>query len=183
MRNLSFNGFKWDKSFIIGFIITLICAIISGIVLFKIVNINIYFKNYAFDYVYYVFNFKNTKLIFSHVLSELFFLYVVFLIAYFTKFKYLTLIIIYVRGLYITVYSAILVGLNSFGGITVAILVFIPISLISLLFCLFIAELSKIAGKNCGKYVFAAPAVLALINTIILLILVNVVFRVIIVIV
>ena len=73
MRNLSFNEFKWDKKYVIAVIITLLCAIISGIVLYKFVNINIFFIEYAQDYIFYVFNFKNSKLIFSHILGELFY--------------------------------------------------------------------------------------------------------------
>ncbi|MDE5721944.1 MAG: hypothetical protein K2I30_04295, partial [Clostridia bacterium] len=150
------------------------------IVLFKVVNINIYFKEFTSDYVYYVFNFKNSKLLFTHILSEIFYLYVFFLIGYFTKFKYLTLIFVFIRGLYFAVYTSILFSMNAFGGITVAIIVFIPTSLISIIFCCATVELCKIVNK---KFCFALPAVLALINTLILLILVNIVFRVVIVIV
>ena len=126
MRNLSFNECKCDLRYLIAVIITFICAIICGIVLYKVASINIYFKNFAEDYVYYVFNFKNSKLIFSHILSELIYIYLFFIIGYFTRFKYLTLILVFIRGLYFTVYVAILFELVTFGGITVAILVFIP---------------------------------------------------------
>ncbi len=180
MRNLSFNEFKWDKKYVIAVIITLLCAIISGIVLYKFVNINIFFIEYAQDYIFYVFNFKNSKLIFSHILGELFYCCIFFLIGYFTKFKYFTLIFIFIRGLYFTLYAAILIGLNSFGGITVAIFVFIPVSLLSILLCCCVTESCKIINT---KYVFCIPAIFALINTLIFIVLVNVVFRVIIVIV
>lgn len=180
MRNLSFKGCKCDLRYLIAVIITFLCAVICGIVLYKTVSINIYFKNFTENYVFYVFNFKNSKLIFSHILSELIYIYIFFLICYFTKFKYLTLIIIFIRGLYFAVYAAILFELVTFGGITVAILVFIPTYLISLVFCWVTAEFCKSINK---KYVFFLPAILALANTIIMVILVNVVFRVVIVIV
>ena len=180
MRNLSFNECKCDLRYLIAVIITFICAIICGIVLYKVVTINIYFKNFAEDYVYYVFNFKNSKLIFSHILRELIYIYLFFLIGYFTRFKYLTLILVFIRGLYFTVYVAILFELVTFGGITVAILVFIPTYIISFAFCWFIAEYCKLINK---KYIFFVPAILALTNTVVLTILVNVVFRVVIVIV
>ncbi len=151
MRNFSLNGFKADKKFIIAVIITLICAIICGIVLFKLVTINIYFKEFASNYVYYVFNFKNSTLIFSHIITEIFYLYLFFVIGYFTKFKYLCLIF-----------------------------VFIPTSLISIIFCCVTVEICKCINK---KYCFFVPLAFAVINTIILLLLVNVVFRVVIVIV
>ncbi|MDE5943578.1 MAG: hypothetical protein K2H30_05150, partial [Clostridia bacterium] len=70
--------------------------------------------------------------------------------------------------------------LATFGGITVAILVFIPTSLISLALCWFAAEFCKCFNK---KFALFLPAVLAVANTVVLLILVNVVFRVVIVIV
>lgn len=180
MRNLSFKGCKCDLRYLIAVIITFLCAIICGIVLYKVATINIYFKNFAEDYVYYVFNFKNSKIIFSHLLSELIYIYIFFLIGYFTRFKYLTLIIVFIRGLYFAVYAAILFELVTFGGITVAVLVFIPTYLISLFFCWLTAESCKNINK---KFVFFLPAVLALVNTVVMVVLVNVVFRVVIVIV
>ncbi len=180
MRNLSFNEFSCDKKYIIASVVTLICAIICGIVLYKLSNINVYFVNFANDYIFYVFNFKNSKLIFPHLLGELFYMYLFFVTAYCTKFKFLTLIILFVRGIYFAIYSAILFSLNSLGGITVAVLVFIPASVVSIIFCYLIAESCRIINK---KYVFFVPAVCALINTLILIILTNILFRVIIVIV
>lgn len=180
MRNLSFKDYKWDKRYLTAVLITFICAIISGVVLYIFVNINIYFKNFAQDYAFYVFNFKNGNIIFPHLLSEILYLYLFFFVGYCTRFKYVTLIFIFIRGLYFAVYSAILIELNAFGGITVAILVFIPTSLFSIIFCCIIAETCKSINK---KYVFFIPAVFAVINTLIMLLLINVVFRVVIVIV
>lgn len=180
MRNLSFNGYKWDKRYLIASIITLICSIICGIVLYKIVTINIFFRNFAEEYIYYVFNFKNSTLLISHLLSELFYLYIFFLIGYFTKFKYLTLILVFVRGLFFAVYAAILIGLNALGGVSVAVLVFIPVSCVSLCLCWLTVEICKIINK---RYVFFMPAIFAFIVTLIMIILVNIVFRVVIVIV
>lgn len=180
MRNLSFNGVKADKKYLIAFLIVTLCAIICGIVLFKLISINIYFKNYAKDYVYKVFNFKNGSLIFPHFLSEVFYLCLIFLICRFTKLKYLTLVLIFIRVVYLAFYSAILIAVNALGGVTVAIFVFIPAYLVSLALCYFLAEFSKCINH---KFVFLLPVIFAVINTIILLLLVNVVFRVIIVIV
>ncbi len=180
MRNLSFKEFSCDKKYIIASIITIICSIICGIVLYKLSNININFVSFANDYIFFIFNFKNSKLIFPHLLSELFYLYLFFFVAYFTKFKYLTLIILFFRGIYFSVYVAILFSLNSLGGITVAVIVFIPSSLCSLIFCYLIAESCRIINK---KYAFFVPAICALINTLIFILLVNLLFRLIIVIV
>ena len=180
MRNLSFKEFSCDKKYIIASIITLICSFICGIVLYELSNINIYFVDFANNYIFYVFNFKNSKLIFPHLLVELFYLYLFFVIAYCTKFKFLTLILLFIRGIFFAIYSAILFSLNSLGGVTVAILVFIPSSVASMILCLFIAENCKIINK---KLVFFVPAIFALLNSVLLLILVNLLFRVIIVIV
>ena len=180
MRNLSFSKFKCDKKYLIAVLVTLLCAIICGIVLYINVNINIYFSYFAEEYIYCVFNFKNASIIFSHLLSELFYVYLFFLIGYFTKFKYFTLIFIFIRGIYFAVYASILFTVISFGGITVAVLVFIPISLLSLIFSCMICDCCRSVNK---KYVFLIPAALALINMLILLLLINVLFRVVIVIV
>ena len=180
MRNLSFKGLSCDKRYIVASVITLICSIICGIVLCKLSNINIYFVNFANNYVFYVFNFKNSKLIFPHLLVELFYLYSFFLIVYFTKFKFLTLILLFVRGIFLVIYSVILCSLNSLGGVTVAVLVFIPASVTSIVLCYIIAEFSKIINK---KIVYFVPAIFALANSLLLLILINLLFRVIIVIV
>ena len=53
MRNLSFKNYKWDKKYLIAVFITLLCAIISGIVLYIFANVNIYFKNFAEEYVFF----------------------------------------------------------------------------------------------------------------------------------
>ena len=180
MGNLSFNGIKLDKKYLIAVIIALLCAIISGIVLYNLVNMSYYFWNYAESYVYNVFSFNNGKLIVPHILSDLFYIYLVFAIGYFTRFKYLTLIPIFIRCVFFVIYTAVLIELNVLGGISVAIIVYVPISLCSLLFCYIVTDTCQILNK---KIVFICPAVLAVINTIIFLILINVVFRVIIVIV
>lgn len=180
MRNLSFKEFCCDKKYLISSIITLICSIICGIVLYKLSNINIYFVNFANNYIYYVFNFKNGRLIFPHLLVCLFYMYLFFAIAYFTKLKFFSLLLLFVRGIFFTIYCSILFSLNSLGGVTVAILVFIPTSVISMVFCYLIADTCKILNR---KIVFYVPAVCAVINTLLLIILVNLLFRVIIVIV
>lgn len=180
MRNFSFGDFSCDKKYIAASIIALICSIVCGIVLYEISNITIYFVNFANDYIFYVFNFKNGNLISPHLAGELFYLYLIFITSYFTKFKYLSLIFLFIRGIYFTVYSAILCSLTSLGGVTVAILVFIPSSLVSLALCCLIAQSCGVFNK---KIAFFVPAICALINTLILLILINLLFRAVIVIV
>lgn len=180
MRNLSFNVKCWDKRYLLAFIITLVCSIICGIVLYKPVTTNVYFVNLGADYVYNVFNFKNTPLFFTHLVGDILYFYLFFLICYFTKLKYLTLVFLYLKGLFFGVYVVVLLCANSIGGILVTVFVFIPATLISIAVCFLLTELCKSFDK---KYILFVPLLLALIDGIILMLLVNVVFRVVIIIV
>ena len=180
MRNFRKSGFSCDKKFILAFAITLICAIICGIVLYKPVISNVYFKDFADNYVFYVFNFKNSRLLFTHLLSDLIYLYVIFFICYFTKLKYFTLILIFLRGLFFGIYTAILFGVSSFGGSIVAIFVFVPSTLISIALCYFVADFCNNVYK---KYAVFMPLVLSLLNLIVYALLINVLFRIVIIIV
>lgn len=180
MRKLKSKKLKWDKRNIIAYFCVLIAAIICGIVLFKIGNVSSYVYNFADDYVFYIFNFRNGNLFVSRFLSELFYLYVAFLIAYVTKFKFLCVAIMFLRALFAVLYSAILFSLFGTEGLIVATFIFIPAFCVSFLFFLFISEQCRIFT---APVVFIIPAVLALLNSAILLLLVNVVFRVVVVIV
>lgn len=180
MRNLHYNCFKWDKRYFFAFLITLFCSVICGIVLYKPVISNHYFIDFASDYVYNVFCFKNLPLFFHRLLSDLIYFYIVFFIIYFTKLKYLTLIFVFLKGLFFGVYVAVLFGISSFGGGIVGIFVFIPSSLFSCVMIYVISEFCKIINT---KYVFFMPLCLAVISCIIYLLLINIVFRVIIAIV
>lgn len=180
MRIFDFKKTDWDKKFIIAYIVTLILAIILGIVLYKIATFNSYFNNFANSYIYIVFNFKNASLFFSHFLSELFYLYLFFVIAYFTKLKYLNLAFLLIRSLFIVIYTIILCSVGGFGGCMIVILIFIPTSLVSITVCLLLTECCKIIDK---KYIFFIPFIMALLISILMLILVNLLFRVVIVIV
>ena len=159
MRIFKCSKFKWDIRFLIAYAIVILAAIICGIVLF---------------------NFNSGKLFISHVLSELVYLYVVFLLAYFTKLKILVYPILFLRTLFTALYIIILCALFGTEGIIVAVLVFIPSFAFSVLFFIVLCEQCK---QLCPPYSFICPAFLALLNSVILLLLVNVVFRVIVVIV
>lgn len=135
MRNLSFCGDKWDKKYALAFIITLICSIICGIVLCKCVNHNAYLRNLASDYVYNVFNFKNSNIVLPHLLGDLLYLYIFFLISYFTKFKYINLIFVFLRGIFFGIYTALIITVCAFSGVIAVIFVFIPATLISFALC------------------------------------------------
>lgn len=180
MRNFSSCKKCRDKKYLLAFLITLVCSVLCGVILYKPVTTNIYFVNMGYEYVYNVFNFNNTPLFFAHFLGSILSFYLFFLICYFTKFKYLTLIFLYLRGLFFGIYTVILVCVNSLGGILVAIFVFVPATLISFAVCAVISELCKKFDK---RFAFIVPTVLALLDGIVLMILINVVFRVVIIIV
>lgn len=52
MRTFKLDLKKIDKKYLIGVIITFLCAIICGIVLCKNVISNVYFKNFSTKYIY-----------------------------------------------------------------------------------------------------------------------------------
>lgn len=180
MRNFDLLGYKCDKKLLLAYAIVLICSIISGIVLCVLLNFNIYFINYASEYVSNVFNFNNFQLLFIRLLSALLYCYLFLLICYFTRYKYLVLVFVFLRGLIASVYAVIMVSVGAFGGVLVAVFVFVPSTLVSLFLCYFVCDCCKNINK---KYLVWFPAAVALTDTLILLALVNVVFRVVIIIV
>ncbi len=180
MRILKRNKLKWDKRCIIAYILVIILSIICGIVLFKLNNISNYVYEFTDVYIFYVFNFKSGTLFISHIISELFYLYFVFLLAYFTRLKFLAYPLLFLRTVFFALYVIILCAFFGSDGIIVAFIVFIPSFICSVLFYIFISEQCRLL---CTPYSLILPAALALVNTVILLLLVNVVFRVIVVIV
>lgn len=180
MRNFNCDCYKWDKKFFLAFIIVLICATISGIVLYKPVISNIYFINFTTEYIYNVYNYKNSALLLSHILSDLIYLYLTYFICCFTKFKYLSLIFVFLRGIFFGIYVAVLFGVTSFGGAIVGIFVFIPSSLVSIALIYAVAEICKVINK---KYSPFSPLVFSLADCAIYAVLINILFRIVIAIV
>ncbi len=180
MRNLSFCGEKWDKRYALAFIIALSCSIICGIVLCRFVNYNYYLRNLADEYVYNVFNFKNAQIVFPHFLGDLLYFYIFFLIGYFTKFKYVSLVFVFLRGIFFGIYTVLIISVGAFSGVVTLIFVFIPATLISLVLCYACGEFCPKCDK---RYCLFIPAAVALADLIIILLLENVIFRVVIIIV
>lgn len=180
MRILKCAKLKWNYKSLIAYIITLILAIMCGVVLYKLNKYSVYAYNFADFYVFYIFNFNNWSLFLAHFMRDIFYLYLIFVICYFTKFKFLAYPIFFVRCLFTVLYTIILFALLGTEGAISALIVFIPSSLCSIALCIFFGDQSK---ELCTPFAFICPAVLALINSVILMLLVNVVFRVIVVIV
>lgn len=179
MRIFKTTEFKWNLKYFIAFGITVVLAIIFGIVLYKISGISSYLFNFANSYVCFVFNFNNASLFFSHLLSDLFYLYIVFLLSYFTKLKFLCVVLLFIKTFFTVFYCIVLFVLFSLEGIIVALLVFIPCYIIWLL-CFIVLFMHCKCFES--PFVFFVPAILSLADSVILLLLVNFVFRVIVVI-
>ena len=180
MRNLSFCRGKADKRYLLAFVIALICSIICGIVLCKALNNSAYLRDLACDYVYNVYNFNNSPLFFLRFLCDVVYFYIVFAICRSKKFKYFSLIAIFLRGVFFGVYVALLATISALGGVVVMIFVYIPSILVCMLLCYALADLFKCCDR---KIIYAFPAVFALLDGLILILLVNVLFRVVIIIV
>ena len=180
MGNFKLNNNKLDKKYLIACLLSIILAIICGIVLFIFGGISVYTYNFTDNYIFNVLNFKNVTLFFSHLAVDLFYFYVFFLIGYFTKLKYLTCPILFLKWFFAITYTIILFTCFSLEGIIVALIVFIPSYLVSTVFCLIIGESCRCLNKN---ITFIFPAVLALLSTIAMICLVNIIFRILIVIV
>lgn len=180
MRILNFYKCKCDKRYLIVCLITVFLAIICGIVLHICSGIGVFTYNFADTYIFYIVNFKNISLFFSHLVVDLFYFYVFFLIGYYTKLKYLTCPVLFLKCLFAVMYAMILFTCFSIEGIIVALIVFLPSFLISSILCVLICDCCKYLKKS---IVFYFAAVLALISTLIFLLLVNLLFRVLIVIV
>lgn len=180
MRIFDFKKIKWDKRFLIYYTIVIIAAIISGIVLYITNNITTNFYNFAKNYIFVIFSFNNSSLFFGHFFSDLFYFYIAFLICYFTKLKFLSGILLFIKTFFTIYYLIVLFMLFSVEGIVAALIVFLPC------FILWVVFFSFICMHSCAvvrPYVFYAPLVLALVDCVILLLLVNLVFRFIVVIV
>lgn len=180
MRILSSSKIKCDKNCYLWLAGAFVLGIICGIVLFITSDIKDFFEDYARDYVSCVFAFSNVKLLLSHLFKELCYIYAFFALAYFTKFKFLSSIILFFRTIIFVFYCAVMFGCLGFSGAIVAVIIYIPCFLLSVASCIFVAESCTVINK---RYVFFYPAVIVLLNCAALFILHNVVFRLLIVIV
>lgn len=180
MGIFSFDKKSLDKKYIIAYIIVVLCGTVCGIVLFKSAKVNGYLKGYAQNYVNYVYSFKNASLIFPRLFCETAFCYIFYFLGKKGAVRFLSLVVVFLRVLFVGLYTAMLFSCYSFGGAMAALLVYIPLSLFSL-FCYFASvQFSCCVNK---KYRIFFPLALVTASVILQLIVVNIVFRVIIIIV
>lgn len=180
MRIFSFDKKQLDKRYIFAFIIVILCGTLCGIVLFKSAKINTYLKAYTQNYITNVYSFNNFSLVLPRLFCETAFCYAFYLLGSKGAIKFLTLIILFLRVLFVGIYTAMLFSCYSFGGAMVAILVYVPLFLISVVCYFCSSQLSFCLNK---KYRIFFPLALVLSGVVVQLILINVVFRMVIMIV
>lgn len=180
MRIYHFKGKDIESTFIFAAICVAIAAIISGIVLFITVGINDYFYNFADIYIFYAFNFKNGSIFISRFFNEAVYLYAVFFIVRATRTRYAVLPFIAIRLFIAAFYGAVLFGVFFTEGAIVALFVFLPSCAVSLALILISAFICDGKLRGCA---YALPLIFALISALASLVLLNVVFRTVIIIV
>jgi hypothetical protein len=175
MGILNYSLKKQDKIYIICSILTILLAIMSGIVLFNTVNIDVYFVTLTNTYIYNILNFANTKLFFSVFFTQIFYLFIFFVFSYILRIRYITLIFIFIRVLFYTLYTLILCTSVSFGGLFIFFIVFLPYSILSL--CCYLCLILFCQCIN-SRYIYLAPLILALGISIIYIVLINIPLRI-----
>lgn len=180
MRIINYNKIKWNKKVIIAYLIVILVAIISSIVLYITNNISKNLYNFAKNYVSLIFNFKNASLFFGNFFSNLFFYYVAFFICYFTKFKFISGVLLFVKTFFTFYYFIVLVVVFSVEGFFAAVIVFLPCYAFFALKFIFLCAQTRVIEK---PYLYFVPLVFALIDGLFLLLMLNLVFRFVVVIV
>ena len=80
-------------------------------------------QNYASEYVYFVYNFRNASLIFPHLFYELVYGYAFFLIAYCTRYRLLSMPLLFLKCMISGVYVVLIISVSAFGGTLAAVFV------------------------------------------------------------
>lgn len=163
-----------------AFIFVCLCGIMCGIVQCKSITSNIFFKQFSYAYVYNVYNFNNGTLFMSRLMNNLLYLNLFFFLPKIRRAKYFTLIFSFIKCLFIGVYCVLLVSINLFSGVIVLLLVFIPMSLLSIGLCFYLAEYGCCLEL---RFVNFLPCILALLDSLLFLVLLNLLFRVVVVII
>lgn len=176
MRAFSFSELRWDKKYIISYIITIFFAIICGIVLCKITTMSVYLQNYASEYIYYVYYFKNGTLVVQRLLYGMVYGYVLFAIAYFTR-RYFAVPVLFLKAGLGAIYACMLISVGGFAGVLTVIFMFVPSAAVSLFLNIFLIENCKTFGRVVAPFL---PLILTAADVVIFMLLLNIVFRVVI---
>ena len=171
------NRIVIDKRTLIACICTVISSIIFGIVLCRFMQINPYMQNYASEYLYFVYNFRNASLLWPRLLCDLVYGYVFFLIAYCTKVRLLSLPLLFLRSMLCSVYAVLIISVSAFGGVLAAVIVYIPTSIVVIALNVFLIETVRFFNKRFAPFI---PAIFAVLGILCQFLLLNIVFRVVI---
>ena len=130
--------------------------------------------NYADEYVYFVYNFRSISLFLPRLLFGLVYGYLYFIIAYCTRFRLLTLPVIFLRCMTGTVYAVLIISVTAFGGIVAAFVVYIPSALVCLALNVVLIETVRCLTSKFAPF---NPTLFALLRAIAESLLLNVLFR------
>ena len=175
MRAFRFFELKWDKRYIIVYIVAIILAIICGVVLCKTTHMSLDLQNYAAEYIYYIYNFHNGTLVVQRILYGLVYGYALFCIAYLTRWKFFVVPVLFLKAGLSTVYAYMLISTAGFTGVMAVIFMFVPSAVVSLILNIFLIENCNSFGRGVAPFL---PLIVTASEVIIFLLLLNVVFRV-----
>jgi hypothetical protein len=171
---------SFDKKFFILSLIAIICGTMCGIIVSLSTSIGNYLGKYATYYVKYIYKFNNEALLFPYLGHTLLFCFIFWVFSFLKPAKILSFIVFLVRSFFFGVYLILLITYGDVGGVIVILLVFVPMSVISIL-CCFICLNSKCFHLQ--KLSFLLPLCLSLAAFLIFVLLLNVIFRFVVVIV
>lgn len=174
MRTFDIYRCKMTIGWLTVYAVAFILAVITGILLCKTTYCSAYMQNYASEYVYRVFNFRNFSLLFPKFIYEAAYMYAFFMIAYCTGLKFLCVPIFYFKYMLASVYCVIIVSVSALGGALVAALVFVPSALVSAVSEVFLSECCRYFDRRAA---FFMPLAFACLATAAEFVLLNVLFR------
>lgn len=180
MRIFDKDAINWNKKEIFCCVLVVILAVMCSIVLYITNNFSVYLYNFVKNYIYSVFNFNNAALFFGQFLTNLFYYFLALLFCRFKKVRYLYLIVIFVKTLFTFYYFVALFIIFSLEGVIAAFIVFLPCYIFFMVKFFFLCTQSACIER---RYKLFSPVIFVLCDGIFILVLVNLIFRFIVVIV
>lgn len=179
MGNFDISALKKNSNYYFAFIVAILAGIISGIILFKIADLTQFFCGFAKDYIKRVFEFDNGALFLSALFKESCVNAFIFIFgAVFIKLKFLTVAVLFFRAAFASLYCAVMFVYCGFSGVMAGVVVYIPYTLLCFAGGVMIFSSSCFGLRRSALL----PVVVTVAEALLLIILVNTVFRVIVVI-
>ncbi len=179
MGNFDISALKKNSNYYFAFIVAVSAGIVSGIILFKITDLTQFFCAFAQDYIKRVFEFDNGALFLSALFKEACVNALAFIFgAVFIKLKFLTVPVMFFRAAFASLYCAVMFVYCGFSGVMTGVVVYIPYTLLCF------AGGAMIFSSSCFtlRRPVLLPVAVTFAEALLLVILVNTVFRVIVVI-